>query len=64
MADPVFNSVLSRLAIRRLAPLLLGCVLCLRVEALEYQLHGYAAQGFALSSGNNVFGNSTDGSLS
>jgi len=36
----------------------------LPVEALEYQLHGYAAQGFALSSGNNVFGKSTDGSLS
>ena len=43
---------------------MLGCVLCLPVEALEYQLHGYAAQGFALSSGNNVFGDSTDGSLS
>jgi len=64
VADPYFKSVLSRVPILRLAPVLLGCVLCSPVEALDYQLHGYAAQGFALSSGNNVFGNSTDGSLS
>jgi hypothetical protein len=64
VADRSIKSAASGLAIHWLAPALLGCVLCLPVEALEYQLHGYAAQGFALSSGNNVFGDSTEGSLS
>lgn len=31
--------------------------------AVEYQVHGYAAQGFVLSSDNNFFGESTDGSF-
>ena len=31
--------------------------------AMDYQVHGYAAQGFTLSSGNNFFGTSTDGSF-
>src|SRR5258706_8697146 len=64
VANPFFNSVVSRRAIRCVASALLGCALCLPAVALEYQAHGYAAQGFVLSSGNNVFGDSTDGSLS
>jgi hypothetical protein len=32
-------------------------------NALEYQVHGYAAQGFVLSQDNNFFGDSTDGSF-
>lgn len=32
-------------------------------EALEYQVHGYAAQGFVLSQDNDFFGDSTDGSF-
>jgi len=64
VADPFFNSSPSRLPIHWLAPVMLGCVLCLPVEALDYQFHGYAAQGYALSSGNNIFGDSTGGSLS
>jgi len=31
--------------------------------ALEYQVHGFAAQGFVLSEGNDLFGNSRDGSF-
>jgi hypothetical protein len=31
--------------------------------AFDYQVHGYASQGFVLSSGNNVFGESTKGSI-
>jgi hypothetical protein len=31
--------------------------------ALDYQVHGYAAQGFVLSGGSNVFGDSTHGSI-
>jgi hypothetical protein len=31
--------------------------------ALDYQVHGYAAQGFVWSSDNRVFGDSPDGSL-
>src|SRR5258708_22499127 len=63
VADLSFSSVLSRLPIHRLAPGLLGCVLCVPVEALEYQLHRYPPPGFALSNGNNGFCDSTDGSL-
>ena len=32
-------------------------------EGLEYQVHGFAAQGFALSEGNNVIGDSTNGNF-
>ena len=32
-------------------------------NALEYQMHGYAAQGFVLSQHNDFFGDSTDGSF-
>lgn len=31
--------------------------------AIDYQVHGYAAQGFVLSRDNNFFGDSTDGSF-
>ncbi|HEY0680914.1 MAG TPA: hypothetical protein VGD45_01145 [Steroidobacter sp.] len=31
--------------------------------AIEYQVHGYAAQGFVLSSDNDFFGDSTEGSF-
>src|SRR5258706_212031 len=64
VANPSFNSVVSRRAIQCVASALIGCALCPPAVALEYQAHGYAAQGFVLSSGNNVFGDSTDGSLS
>jgi hypothetical protein len=32
-------------------------------HAIEYQVHGYAAQGFVLSQDNDFFGDSTDGSF-
>ncbi len=32
-------------------------------SAIDYQVHGYAAQGFVLSSHNDFFGDSTDGSF-
>ena len=32
-------------------------------HAIDYQVHGYAAQGFVLSQDNNFFGDSTDGSF-
>ncbi|HWK49327.1 MAG TPA: hypothetical protein VNR40_05540 [Steroidobacter sp.] len=32
-------------------------------SAVDYQIHGYAAQGFVLSSHNDFFGDSSDGSL-
>jgi hypothetical protein len=32
-------------------------------EAIDYQVHGYAAQGFVLSRDNDFFGDSTDGSF-
>jgi hypothetical protein len=32
-------------------------------SAIDYQVHGYAAQGFVLSEDNNFFGDSTDGSF-
>lgn len=31
-------------------------------RAMDYQIHGFAAQGFSLSQGNNYFGDSTHGS--
>ena len=35
----------------------------LSANALDYQVHGYAAQGFVLTSDNNFFGESEDGSF-
>jgi hypothetical protein len=41
---------------------LAALVACAPVGAVEYQLHGYAAQGFVYSTDNNFFGKSSDGS--
>jgi hypothetical protein len=35
---------------------------CTSAAALDYQVHGYAAQGFVYSDDNNFFGKSSDGS--
>ena len=42
--------------------LLLAIAPCAPAFALDYQVHGYAAQGFAYSSDNNFFGESSNGS--
>ncbi len=47
-----------------LAALLLTAALATPALALDYQIHGSAAQGFALSGGNNAYGNSENGSFS
>ena len=41
-------------------PAMLGA--CLSAAAVDYQVHGYAAQGFVYSTDNNFFGKSSDGS--
>jgi hypothetical protein len=38
-----------------------ACLAGAPAAALDYQVHGYAAQGYVLSNGNNVFGDSTNG---
>jgi hypothetical protein len=43
------------------APAMLGAGTC--AVALDYQVHGYAAQGFVYSDDNNFFGKSSDGSF-
>jgi hypothetical protein len=59
----------ARFASVRTAPLAWGLLVLLSLfvarpaAALDYQVHGYAAQGFVLSGGNNVFGDSTHGSI-
>jgi hypothetical protein len=64
MAEPASKHVRMRLRARRALPgLLLGLLACSSARALDYQVHGYAAQGFVLSSGDNFFGHSTSGSL-
>jgi hypothetical protein len=35
---------------------------CPAAQAVEYQVHGYAAQGYVYSDDNNIFGESSDGS--
>ncbi|TDU28395.1 phosphate-selective porin O/P [Panacagrimonas perspica] len=40
----------------------LGLVVAGPAFALDYQVHGFAAQGYLLSEGNNFFGDSTNGS--
>lgn len=37
-------------------------VACAPASALDYQLHGFATQGYVVSEGNNFFGDSTHGS--
>ena len=51
-----------RLLLRALAaPILLGA--CVSAGAIDYQVHGYAAQGFVYTDDNNFFGKSSDGSF-
>jgi hypothetical protein len=54
MSRPLLLSVLA-------APALLGA--WMPAVAVDYQVHGYAAQGFVYSDDNNVFGESSDGSF-
>lgn len=42
-------------------PAMLGT--CMSAAAVDYQVHGYAAQGFVYSNDNNFFGKSSDGSF-
>ena len=52
---------LRRLALYGLtAPMALG--LCAPALALDYQVHGYASQGFVYTDDNNMFGKSSEGS--
>lgn len=41
---------------------LLGLLFAAPTQALDYQVHGFAAQAYLLSEGNNYYGNSEDGS--
>lgn len=41
----------------------LAVVMCAPAGAVDYQVHGYAAQGFVYTDENNVFGESSDGSF-
>jgi hypothetical protein len=51
----------GRFLLRALAlPALLGA--CAPALAIEYQVHGYAAQGFVYTDDNNFFGKSSEGS--
>lgn len=46
--------------------LLIAALICgwtLQARAMDYQIHGFAAQGFNWSDGNNYFGNSRRGSF-
>jgi hypothetical protein len=43
--------------------LVAGLALAPAAQALDYQIHGFAAQGYALSDGNNLIGDSTNGNL-
>jgi hypothetical protein len=66
---PVVPAIDGRDSASSKAPLLRGLLVLLLLAvvrpatALDYQVHGYAAQGFVLSGGNNVFGDSTHGSI-
>jgi hypothetical protein len=64
MAKPRMHATTPLAIWRRLLPrLFVGLAACSSARAFDYQVHGYAAQGFVLSSGNNFFGHSTSGSL-
>jgi hypothetical protein len=65
MAKPRYRQVqpLRRISAILATMLALGLAPCRSAWALDYQVHGYAAQGFVFSSGNNFFGTSTDGSF-
>lgn len=47
----------------RVAAALAAIGFCGSASAIDYQVHGYAAQGFVLSSHNDFFGDSTEGSF-
>lgn len=47
----------------RLAAALAAIFFSAQASAIDYQLHGYAAQGFVLSRHNDFFGDSTEGSF-
>jgi hypothetical protein len=67
MAEPLCAPLPARQSGRRvgcwMVAGLLALAYCRSAFSIDYQVHGYAAQGFVLSSGNNFFGSSTDGSL-
>lgn len=54
---------MKRIHRRVCALLLAACGGAPPAQAVEYQLHGFAAQGFVLSEGNNLFGDSRNGSF-
>lgn len=51
-----------RLRARASVALVASCF-AMSAHALDYQMHGYAAQGFVLSEHHDFFGDSTDGSV-
>lgn len=61
MAEPIRTSGVLRSVIQWTLALLVGLG-CSPALAFDYQVHGYAAQGFVLSRGNDFFGDSTEGS--
>jgi hypothetical protein len=63
MVEPRRGGCLAQLAGSGVCVALFAVLQCRSALALDYQVHGYAAQGFVLSSGNNFFGSSTDGSV-
>jgi hypothetical protein len=63
MADFPRIAVPCAFARLALSAALIGMIACSSARAFDYQVHGYAAQGFVLSSGDNFFGHSTSGSL-
>jgi hypothetical protein len=48
---------------KRLGLILAGALWCVPATALDTQLHGFIAQGALLSEGNELFGESTEGSI-
>jgi hypothetical protein len=61
IADMRAHSSLFRIARATATPLLLLAAAPPAALALDYQVHGFAAQGYVLSEGNNRYGNSTGG---
>ncbi len=62
MSDGLHTPEERRLRVR-LALALAAICFSGSASAIEYQIHGYAAQGFVLSRHNDFFGDSTDGSF-
>lgn len=61
MSEPLSTRTGRLLPLRALAAL--AVVVCAPAGAVDYQVHGYAAQGFVLTSDNDFFGDSSDGSF-